>query len=152
MRNPDANLVVENWLRQIPGLQNSNVANRIPRDDAGRVDTSQWGSKKTFVTGIALPGGSEDLGTEDSAVAFQIETWARPENTSNKVPWERAAAATEIIKSAAKLAYNELEMPHPYRNVLLDGAEMETPYQVEDDPLRFARYVFTLNLYYAVKD
>jgi hypothetical protein len=153
VRNCPANLFVETFLRQIPGLQQSNIATRIPRDDKGKVDLSAWGDRLVFITGIALPGGTEDLGTEDGVVPVQIECWARPETTSNKVPWERAAAASEIIKSAAKSqAYDELEIPRPYRNVFLDGIEMETPYEVADDPLRFARYTFTMYFYYAAGD
>ncbi len=155
MRNPSADLVVATWLRGVPGLETTNIANEIPRDDSGKITLSSWGERLVFVTGIALPGGDIDLGTDDGSVPALIECWARSkDNPSNKVPWERAAAAAELIRLAAKsdLAWGELAMPNPYNDVLMDGVEMESPARSPQDPNRLARYTFLMRFYYAVKD
>ncbi len=155
MRNPSTDLVVSTWLRNVPGLENSNISNIIPRDETGTVNLDAWGDKLTFVTGTALAGGVIDLGTKDGSVPVLIECWARSKDTpSNKVPWERAAAVTELIRSAAQshLAWAELTMPATYNSVLMDGIEMENPYRGPEGPLRLARYIFTMTFYYAVKD
>jgi hypothetical protein len=141
---PTSELVGVAWISTIPEIQVDGVATQLPADEG------TW-NVYGFIT-VAIVGGSPENNVNIRKPVFQVDCWAnRP--GSDKVPWWRANALAEQVRSAT------YDRQHSHRGipisaggkqypgaVVLAATMLTEPRRGYGDPGDYARYSCDIQL------
>lgn len=151
---PNSSLVVQAWIGQrVPGIVSSQVASRLPRDNAA------WAAEG-FVQVTIVPTPAEvDIPVRHAYA--QVDAWAvalaSDGSVSSKRPvnlaWRLAnliVRATEDDTQRVGGFGREVTLPPDYVSARVQAAYVQTePAEIPDDPSGYARVSFDLALDWA---